>query len=154
MQPIDPNTLFSIFEQGDEQVYQENGVEEVLDNPYVLLGMVIRGLQNYTLIDLMYSRTYSDEYEKVRDNVKLKYYTGLFNYLTRLDSKKFETIYSIGDAFDTQEVLHGLSTLLFFFEDIEQYEKCAIIKNYIDLVHHSINEHQKIKANLDRTLLD
>lgn len=147
---MDPNTLFSIFEQGDEQVYKENQVGDILDNPYVLLGMVIRGLENYSLIDLMYLRNYAKEYEKVRESIKLKYYNGLYKYLTRLDSKKFETIYSIGDAFDSQEVLQGLSTLLFFYEDLEEYEKCAVIKNYIDLVHYSFQEHEKRKASLDR----
>lgn len=150
MQKMDPNTLFSIFEQGDEQVYRENQVEDVLDNPYVLIGMVIKGLENYSLIDLMYLRNYKKEYEKVRESVKLKYYNGLYRYLARLNSKKFETIYSIGDAFDSQEVVQGLSTLLFFYEDIEEYEKCAVIKNYIDLVHYSIHELDKRKANLDR----
>lgn len=150
MQPIDPNTLFSIFEQGDEAVYKENGVEDILENPYVLLGMVIRGLENYQLIDTMYLRSYKEEYVKIRDNVKLKYYNGLYKYLTRLDSKKFETIYSISDAFDTQQVLYGLSTLLLFYEELEEYEKCAVIKNYIDLVHYSTQEFEKRRSNIDR----
>lgn len=145
MQPLDPNTLFSIFEQGDEAVYAENGVEDILDNPYVLIGMVIKGLENYQLIDTMYLRSYKEEYSKVRDSVKLKYYNGLYGYLIRLDSTKFSTIYSIGDAFDSQEVLYGLTTLLLFYEDLEEYEKCAVIKRYIDLVHCSYYEHEKIQ---------
>jgi hypothetical protein len=56
MNKIDPNTLFAIFEQGDEKIYKEHGQEEVLKNPYVLLGMVTRGVENYGLMDIMYSR--------------------------------------------------------------------------------------------------
>ncbi len=45
MNRLDPNTLFNIFEQGDEEVYKEHGVEEAQDNPYVLINMVVRGLE-------------------------------------------------------------------------------------------------------------
>ena len=36
MHKLDPHTLFSIFEKGDEEVYKENQMEGLLDNPYVL----------------------------------------------------------------------------------------------------------------------
>ena len=55
MKPIiDPNTLFSIFEQGDEQVYKEHGMEDHLNNPFVLMGMVLRGVENFHMMDMMY----------------------------------------------------------------------------------------------------
>ena len=49
MHKLDPHTLFSIFEQGDEEVYKEHGEMEVLKNPFVLMNMVMRGLENYLL---------------------------------------------------------------------------------------------------------
>ena len=36
MQPLNPHTLFSIFEKGDEEIYKEHNMEELLDNPFVL----------------------------------------------------------------------------------------------------------------------
>ena len=51
MQPVDPHKLFSLFEKGDEEVYKEHGVEEALKNPYVLMGMVLEGMENYQLMD-------------------------------------------------------------------------------------------------------
>ena len=54
MQKLDPHTLFSIFEQGDEEVYKEHGELEVLKNPFVLMNMVMRGLENYQLMCIMY----------------------------------------------------------------------------------------------------
>ena len=153
MQQLDPHTLFSIFEQGDEEVYKEHGVEDVLDNPYVLIGMVVRGLQNYQLMDLMYMRSYPDQYKEVRETVKLKYYNGLYSYLTRIDTTKFEVIYSIGETYDSQDVLFGLDTLLHYYEDLEMYEKCAVIKKYMDLVRESVNEYQKRKMGLRTSLV-
>lgn len=137
MQPIDPHTLFSIFEQGDEAVYKENGVEDVLNNPYVLIGMVIRGLENYRVMDMMYMRSYPEQYKQVRETVKLKYYNGLYAYLARIDVSKFEPVYRIGESYDSQDVLFSLDTLLHYYEELEMYEKCAVIKKYMDLIRES-----------------
>jgi len=134
MQPIDPHTLFSIFEQGDEQVYREHGVEEALENPYVLMGMVIRGIENYHMMDTMYMKQYPKEYKNVRNLTRYKYYAKLFSYLCRIDSTNFESVYKIGESFDKGEVDRGLNHLRLFYESIEHYEKCAIIKRYIDLL--------------------
>jgi len=134
MQPIDPHTLFSIFEQGDEEIYKEHGMEDVLNNPYVLIGMVVKGLENYQIMDLMYQRSYPEQYKEVRETVKLKYYNGLYAYLTRIDIDTFNAKYTIGETYDSQDVLFGLDTMLYYFEGLEHYEKCSIIKKYMDLV--------------------
>lgn len=137
MQPLSPHNLFAIFEQGDEAVYKEHGVDDVLNNPYVLIGMVIKGLENYQLMDMMYMKSYPEEYKEVRNKVKLKYYTGLYKYLTRIDITTFDARYTIGETYDSQDVLFGLDTMLFFFESLEEYEKCAVVKKYMDLVRES-----------------
>lgn len=134
MQPIDPHTLFSIFEQGDEQVYEENGVQDALNNPYVLMGMVLKGLENYSIMDMMYRKRYPEQYNEVRDTIKYKYYNRLFKYLSRIELNKLEDIYKIGESYNSESVFISLEGLKMFFQDIEQYEKCAIIKKYQDLL--------------------
>ena len=134
MQPIDPHTLFSIFEQGDEQVYEENGVQGALNNPYVLMGMVLRGLENYSIMDMMYKKRYPEQYNEVRDTIKYKYYSKLYKYLSRIQLDKLEDIYKIGESYNSESVFISLEGLKMFFQDIEQYEKCAVIKNYQDLL--------------------
>jgi hypothetical protein len=134
MNQLDPHTLFSIFEQGDEQVYKEHGMEDTLNNPFVLMGMVLKGLENFTLMDLMYTRHYGQDYKRVKPTIKHKYYNKLFSYLQRIDSTKFETIHRIGESFDREAVNSSLATLLIYYELIEEYEKCAVIKRYMDLL--------------------
>lgn len=134
MQPLDPHTLFALFEQGDEQVYQEHGMQDTLNNPYVLMGMVLQGMENYHLMDKMYMRRHPKMYENVRDITKYKYYTKLYGYLVRIDSKNFENIYKIGESFDISNVFVGLDELREYFQGIEHYEKCQVIKDYQDLL--------------------
>lgn len=134
MQPIDPNTLFSIFEQGDEQVYKEHGVEDALNNPFVLMGMVLRGIENYHMMDMMYMKQYAQQYKNVRKLTRYKYLNKLYSYLCRIDSTNFGSVYKIGESFNKGEVEGGLNYLRLYYESIEEYEKCATIKRYIDLL--------------------
>ena len=134
MQPIDPNTLFSIFEQGDEAIYKEHGVEGALDNPFVLMGMVLRGIENYNLMDIMYMRQYPEHYKKVRRITKYKYFNKLYGYLSRIRTQDFNETYSIGESFEIKNVDRALNTLRSYYEGLEEYEKCAVIRDYQSLL--------------------
>ena len=132
MQKLDPQTLFSIFEKGDEEIYREHGMEEHLLNPYVLMGMVIRGLENFSLMCTMYENNFPNEFKRNKENIRRKYYNRLYSYLTRIDSNNFNNLYTIGETFEAARVEGGLQHLMFFFESIEEYEKCAVIKKWIE----------------------
>ena len=146
MKQMDPHTLFSIFEAGDEEIYKENNVEELLENPYVLMGMVLRGVENWYIMDQMYTRTYPEQYKNVRSTIKYKFYNKLFNYLNRIPDNKFETVYKIGESFDSKEIMRGLNDMLYYYQDLEEYEKCGIIKNYIDLLSHDLISKNLLKG--------
>ena len=132
MQPVDPNKLFDIFHQGDEAIYKEHGVKEALDSSYVLLGMVVRGVENFQLMDVMYSRQYPREYKRNRKSIAIKYFSKLFSYMSRINQDPVEVIEEMENGFDLTQIVVALDFLREFFEKIEHYEKCALIKTYID----------------------
>lgn len=135
MQKLDPHTLFSIFEQGDEEVYREHNVEDVLKNPYVLIGMVVTGVENFYYIDKIYTLKHKEEYGRVRNDIKRKYYSKIFNYLTRINVDDLNDEYTIGEDFNVQRCLKALNEILYYFEGLEEYEKCAVIVKYTDLLY-------------------
>ena len=136
MNKLDPHTLFSLFEQGDEEVYKEHGVESALSNPYVILNMVTRGMDNYSIMDMLYMKNNPVSYKQVRNNVKFKYFTKLFNYLDRLNIESIrDTKYVIGESYDLPNLIAKLDDLRLYFEEYELYEKCLVIKNTIDLLY-------------------
>lgn len=134
MQPLDKSTLFSIFETGDEEIYKEYVQEDELKNPFVLMGMVLNGLQSYNLMDTMYRRNYPKEYKKVSTDIKYRFYTRLYGYLCNINSDSFETIYTIGISYEKDNVFLGLDEMRIYFEYIEEYEKCAVINKFIKLL--------------------
>jgi len=134
MNKLDPHTLFSIFEQGDEEVYKEHNQEDVLNNPFVLMNMVTRGLENYELMCALYIRNYPKEFIRVEPTIKLKYYTKLYGYLLRINIDSIEDIYAIGDSYERNNAQTGLQTLLDYFEFKEEYEKCGVLVKYIQVL--------------------
>jgi hypothetical protein len=134
VQKLDPSTLFSIFDQADDQIYKEHGLEDLLQNPYVVMGTVVTGVENFYLIDKIYCLRFKEQYERVRSGIKLKYYSNLYNYLTEINLQQSNDLYTVDTGFDIDRSLSALKDLLYFFETIEHYEKCAIIKKFTDLL--------------------
>ena len=134
MNKLDPHTLFSIFEQGDEEIYKEHNVLGVLDNPYVLIGMVVTGVENFALIDGMYLLKYKEKYAKVREGIRHKYYIKLFGYLQRLEDSNIEEIYTIGEDYELTRSIDALLELQIYFQKLEYYEKCKVISRFSDLL--------------------
>lgn len=136
MNKLDPHTLFSLFEQGDEEVYKEHGVQDTLKNPYVLLQMVTRGMDNYVIMDMLYMKNNPVTYRKVRKDVKHKYFTRLFKYLERLDIPSIvDNTYTIGDSYDISNLIVRLNELRLHFEGYEEYERCGVVKSTIDMLY-------------------
>jgi hypothetical protein len=132
---LDPHTLFSIFEKGDEEVYRENKMEGLLNNPYVLIGMVVNGVENYYYIDEIYTNKEPERYARVKDSIKYKYFNKVYNYLAKLSLDNIQEKYGIGTDYELDRSINALNELLFYYEDIEEYEKCALIFQYTDLLY-------------------
>jgi len=88
---------------------------------------VIKGVENYFMMDMMYMQRYPKEYKNVRNVTKHKYYNRLYKYLERLDSDNFGNEFKIGESFDRDQAFLSLDYLRVYFENIEHYEKCANI---------------------------
>ena len=130
MKKIDKATLFNIFEVGDEEVYRENGVEDLLHNTYILLGMTIKGVENYFIMEQMYQNRYGETFSTVKDSIKLKYFTGLIKYLERIDLSQSDTLYELKDLFGEQSIEYALTEMVDFFEGVEMYENCALLMKF------------------------
>ena len=134
MNKLDPHTLFSIFEQGDEEVYKEHDVLGVLDNPYVLIGMVVTGVENFALIDQMYLLRYAEDYRRVRDKIKYKYYTKLYTYLTRVNLEELGDEYKVGEDYNISRSIDSILDIQIYFQELEEYEKCKVIQQFSNLL--------------------
>lgn len=134
MAGLNAESLFSIFSQGDEEVYKEHGVEDILDNSFVLIGMVIKSVENYYIIDQIYTQKYKKDYELFRDDLKLKYFSRLLTYLKRINVANMGVISSLRGEFDDSSIQYSFNELLIFFEEREMYEECAEIISVLNAI--------------------
>ena len=134
MNQLDPHTLFSIFEQGDEEVYKEHNISDVLKNPYVLIGMAVAGVENFNLIDRMYLLKYPEEYIRVRNNIKKKYYNKLYTYLTQVNLDELGDEYKVGEDYEIDRSIDSILDIQLYFQDLEEYEKCEVVQQFSDLL--------------------
>lgn len=132
MKKLNNKQLFDIFSQGDEQVYADNGVQEIFDTPFTLLGTVVRGVENYLTIDMIYTYKLAHEYTSVSEPIKLKYFNTLVNYLDRIDITQSDTLIQAIDELGYDQVHQALTTLLTFYESNELYEQCIIIFRFFN----------------------
>ena len=130
MKKLDTNQLFDIFQMGDEEIYKEHQAEDVLDNSLVLFGMVIKGVENSYIIDQLYQKKYQEQYDSVRDSIKLKYFIGLVRYLERIGEIPEDTLYIIEDEFGLQAIDYALQEMLDLFIEVEHYEKCTVLSKF------------------------
>lgn len=133
MKKLNTNQLFDIFQIGDEEVYKEHQVEDVLDNSFVLFGMVVKGVENYYIIDQLYEKRYGEQYDSVRESIKLKYFIGLVRYLERIEEIPEDTLHILEDEFGLQAIDYALQEMLDLFIEVEYYEKCTILSKFQQL---------------------
>jgi hypothetical protein len=134
MKGMNLDNIFEVFNQGDEQVYEQAGMKFLMKDDTVLLNTVVRGIESFWKLDDIYTNKFPDQYETVRERVKVKYFNKMYKYLTRINLKKLEPFFdTVGDlGYGTVE--NSLQEYMEHFIELEQYEKCAKIKKVLDVV--------------------
>ena len=128
---LDPNKVFSVFKNTDVEIYRENSMDDLLGNPYVILAMVLNAVMSYEKLDAMYlnSEKYSKTYKEKRPSIKNVYFEKIFFMLDTIGSPKELSF----DDYHKKLVIESLSKVLRYFEDKEEFEKCARILPILEL---------------------
>lgn len=124
--------IFSIFQQDDSQVFQEHEIQELFNDNYTNLGRVITSVENYLLLDQIYLKKYPQKYEQVRHSIKNSYLLKVLLFLENVNIDQENLIQDFLQEFTLPRITASLTYLLHYFEDIEYYEKCIIIKKILD----------------------
>jgi len=130
MKKLDSQNLFAAFSlEGDST----NELPPVLNDAFILFGTVIKGVESFYIIDQLYQMRYPQQYILVQEKIKLKYFSGLIKYIHRIDNISVDTVMYLEDEFGGQAIKYALEEMLQFFEQIEHYEECIILKKYFDI---------------------
>lgn len=135
MKELDPSKLFELFSKEEE--YQEDIQQKTLvgnNNPFILMGMVVRGVENFYILQEIHSSRNNREdltKEEKRKVIKYSYYKSLFKYIERINQ---DSMLDLEQCLihDIEIITLALNDILSLFESYEEYERCSIIKSLQD----------------------
>lgn len=133
MKGLDGDSLFSIFDTPHHEVFEDSRTVGTQVSNFIVMGTVIRGVENYFLIDQLYANRYKDRYFSVRDSLRLKYFIQLVDYLQRVKEFDSKTASMLLDEFGVAAIVYAFQHLLTFLEELEMYERCILVKKYLDI---------------------
>jgi hypothetical protein len=131
---MDIDNIFRVFAADDDDIFrEEENAAELLDNDFIKVGTLIKGMENYILLDKMYSLKFGTSYESKRESIKRKYYLGLVQNLPRPEELHSNTLNDLVDEFGRETLTTSLSSLIDYFVEIEDFDSCITLKAYLDV---------------------
>jgi len=145
---MNPDTVFSLFDSEPEN-QGENPEKEIInlsEHPYVLMGlftrMILRGedsIQNTIEFLKVVNMDSHFDFESNASLSRYMLYIAGFKHLSKL---------SLEDPFHQEVLLEkagedfltACGKAIQFFQDREEYEKCALIKKFSDFINFSQNK--------------
>jgi len=140
---MNPDSIFSLFDSESENP-SETPTKEITnlsEHPYVLMGlftkMILKGeaaIKNS--VDFLKAINPDVDIDNVKELNTYMVFTNGFAHLQKLtleDPKHQETL--LQQAND--EFILACNKSIQYFSDLEEYEKCAYIKNFIDFINFS-----------------
>ena len=131
MKEFSAKRLFEIFDKSDDgDLLERSGIKDFYDHPFLTMGMVVRGIDNFDLLCEIYDHKYPKEFPSIKDEVKFKYYSRLYRYLDRFNYKQIDSIEkTLAHGYDN--ILYCLIDMRVTFETHEEYERCGRIRDII-----------------------
>lgn len=128
MKSIDKLKIFQLFTDTVEDLQEEDNVIEndIKNHPYIKIGTVVKGVENFYILDDMMRFQYKEKYEDVREAVKGYYFTRIYERLEGFDETDPDQILEC-QSHDLSSLDYAFSHMIRYFEKVEEYEKCARI---------------------------
>jgi hypothetical protein len=131
---IPKDNIFSLFQNEDTiEVY-----ENFMDNPYVKIGMFNKIIKNNTLFNIKFKKfldstdlNYDKDY--IDSSSRFITFNRAFFYIKDIDIENLQHIDAL-KCYDFEDLILNVNTSISFFEEKEEYEKCAYllkIKNFL-----------------------
>lgn len=130
MKTLDPHKLFNTFRQDPREVVdlpQE-------DYTFTQLNFIVSEVKAFSITDRTYISKNNKQYIKARKGLRHKLFISLVNEIQSIDKQDLKTLVKNGDHTVIDNLVEVFELLLSYFEIIEQYERCAIILPYLNII--------------------
>ena len=141
---MDLDKIFGLFKSDGDPTPEERNIAtnvELVDHPYIYMGLFKKLIINYNtfshqLFEFMRSSSVDLDVEKMEKAGVHMVYWRAYDHLAKIDltnSFHAEIIQTYADI----KFIQALDMCLQYYEDIEEYEKCAFLKQVRDISNFS-----------------
>ena len=145
---MDIGKIFQSFRSGSLNRNDNSIKFQVEDNPIVLLGMFKKLIQNNITftkkIETHLGKSLKDiDKTQIKKAGEFVVYNRAWNYISKIDLNSEMNVDAI-KLTSSKELKKCLNLAIYFFEDLEEYEKCNHIKKIFDKVEIFLAENLEI----------
>ena len=145
---MDIGKIFQSFRSGSLNINDNATKYHVEENPIVLLGMFKKLIQNNIIfskkIETHLGKSLRDiDKAQIRKAGEFVVYNRAWNYISKIDLNSEMNVDAI-KLTSSKELKKCLNLSIYFFEYLEEYEKCSHIKKILDNVELFLAENLEI----------
>jgi hypothetical protein len=140
---MDKNKIFGLFDDsvGGDETIQKNTLAVFNNSPYHKLGMFTKLIVNHFVFHTKLEKFLKKEepsynVESTREASEFVVFNRAFNYLNQINPLDKEVTFAVLD-FDSKILLKTLESALTYFEELEEFEKCAHIFKFQKILKES-----------------
>jgi hypothetical protein len=142
---VNKDKIFSLFDdssEAQEKVKEQKKSLAVFNNsPYHKLGMFTKLIVNHFIFHAKLEKFLKKEeptynVESTREASEFVVFNRAFNYLNQINPLDKEVTFAVLD-FDSKILTKTLESALIYFENLEEYEKCAHIHKFQKILKES-----------------
>lgn len=141
---MDLDKIFGLFKSDGDPTPEERNIAtnaELVDHPYIYMGLFKKLIINYNtfshqLFEFMRSSSVDLDVEKMEKVGVHMVYWRAYDHLAKIDlTNSFHA--EIIQTYADDRFIQALDACLQYYEDIEEYEKCAFLKQVRDISNFS-----------------
>jgi len=137
---IDKDKIFSLFIDGKEIKDQKtkDEIKQFMNGPFAKIGMFVKLIQNHQVFHKKLEKFLKKEQpnynvESTKEASEFTVYNRAWNYINKINLDDHDDVNAIIN-FDPQLFFEALNTSINYFEQHEEYEKCAHLFNIQEVV--------------------
>ena len=136
---MDLNRLFKLFSSDEPEEKPVVVNEQLIEHPYIYMGLFKKLIINYEtfsrqLFQFMRSTDSDLEVNKMEKTGVHMVYWRAYNHIEKIDLTQDFHVDTI-KAYADDNFIKALNMCLQYYENIEEYEKCAFLKKISDITN-------------------
>ena len=137
---IDKNKIFQLFTDNGNDINEKtkNEIQEFMNGPFAKIGMFVKLIQNHHIFHQKLEKFLKKEQpnydvQSTKDASEFTVYNRAWSYIKNISLDNHDDVNAIIN-FDNKVFYKALDGAVRFFEQYEEYEKCAHLYNIQEVV--------------------